>query len=241
MVMDPFSQSICLWKEKFDLWRQQNTAFESRIINSMSEKSPTYLLIGSKKVFVISVLVMGLTILSVFFWGLGVHHTFYENSMISTTILSLIFLSFITIGLYNGIKIKDELGKVVDKHPGVNIGDVPDVSTDTPMHHDPPLVEVGDGLEGFVASIFLTILYWILVQFLLVLALWFFSNVLIVAILAFAGMLYWIFFRALRLVFKNSNKSRGNLLQSFKWGLTYTIMYNFWIYGIFFLLEFLKN
>jgi hypothetical protein len=65
--------------------------------------------------------------------------------------------------------------------------------------------------------------------------------VLVIVVLTFIAMLYWIFFRALRLVFKNSNKSKGDLIESVKWGLTYTTLYNFWIYGIFMLTIYLKR
>jgi hypothetical protein len=54
-------------------------------------------------------------------------------------------------------------------------------------------------------------------------------------------MLYWIFFRALRLVFKNSNRAKGSLLESIKWGVVYTTLYNFWIYGIFYITSFLQT
>lgn len=59
----------------------------------------TYRLVETRDVFVISLIVTALTALSVYFWGLGRHNTFFENSIISTTILSLAFFTFITIGL----------------------------------------------------------------------------------------------------------------------------------------------
>ena len=71
-------------------------------------------MIESKSVFTISLIVIGLTILAVYFWGLGRHNTFFENSIISTTILSIAFFTFITVGLYNGVKLRDNLGRIVD-------------------------------------------------------------------------------------------------------------------------------
>ena len=175
--------------------------------------------------------VIALTILGVYFWGLGRHNTFFENSIISTTILSIAFFSFITIGLFKGVKLKDNLGKVVDKFKTIDTSDFSsNLASSAP-------IEVGEGMAGIIFSILL----WIVMAIVLAIALWIFSNVLVVAILTFIAMLYWLFFRALRLVFKNSNKSKGDLIESMKWGFTYTILYNFWIYGIFIVTTYLKQ
>jgi hypothetical protein len=71
--------------------------------------------------------------------------------------------------------------------------------------------------------------------------LWFFGQVLWMMLIAFTAMLYWIFFRALRLVFKNSNRSKGNLMESMRLGVLYTFLYNFWIYAIFIFTAYLKG
>ena len=196
-----------------------------------AKKNRTYRLIESKSVFTISLFVMGLTILAVYFWGLGRHNTFFENSIISTTILSIAFFSFITVGLYNGVKLKDNLGRIVDKFKMV---DTSHLSSNIDSMEP---IDVGEGLGGIILSILL----WILIAIAFSVALWIFSNVFIVVILAFIAMLYWVFFRALRLVFKNSNRSKGALIESMKWGFTYTVLYNFWIYGIFILTNYLKQ
>jgi hypothetical protein len=191
----------------------------------------TYQLIESKDVFKISLIVTTLTILGVYSWGLGRHNTFFENSIISTTILSIAFFSFITIGLFNGVKLKDNLGQIIDKFKTVDTSDISANLTSSGP------IDVGEGIGGIILSILL----WIVMAIVFSIALWIFSNVLIIAILTFIAMLYWVFFRALRLVFKNSNKSKGDLFESMKWGLTYTALYNFWIYGIFILTNYLKE
>jgi hypothetical protein len=107
-----------------------------------------------------------------------------------------------------------------------------------PAHHGDAFdLDVGEGIGGIIVGIILWILWAILVAFMI----WFFSNVLLIVIATFVGMLYWIFFRALRLVFKNSNKSKGDIIESIRYGLTYTLLYNFWIYGIFILIEYFKG
>ena len=170
-------------------------------------------------------------IIGVYFWGVGKHHTFFENSIISTSILSIAFFLFITIGLFNGMKLKDNLGQIVDSYKVV---DTSNIAGD--FISSGPIAD-GDGIGGIILSILL----WIVAAIVLAIALWVFSNVLVVVVLIFAAMLYWVFFRALRLVFKNSNKSKGDLMESVKHGLMYTFLYNFWIYGIFILTQYFKR
>lgn len=202
----------------------------------MTTKPRTYKLINSKSVFRVSLLVVSLTIIGVYFWGLGQHNTFYENSIISTTILSIVFFLFITIGLYRGVKLKDNIGQI--KSESISGSDTLDILSNTSHSHGDGFdFDVGDGLGGIIIGIIL----WILWAILVAVALWIFSNVILIVIATFAAMLYWIFFRAIRLVFKNSNKSKGDIFESIKYGITYTFLYNFWIYGVFLLTEYLKR
>lgn len=187
----------------------------------MKFSTRTYL--TTKSAFLISILVSVLTVIGVWYFGVGSHHTVYENSIQSTTILSIAFFLFITIGLYNGVKLKDDLGKITDR---IKVGKMPDISSGVEVPAEIP--DVGDGIAGII----LGIIAWILFSILLILLIWFFGVVLWSMILVFAAMLYWIFYRALRLVFKNSNKCRGKLLVSAAHGFMYTVLYNFWIYAI---------
>ena len=195
------------------------------------KRKRTYKLVETKDLFIVSLIVIVLTILAVYLWGLGQHHTFFENSVISTTVISIAFFVFITTGLYNGVKLKDNVGRITDKFKRVDAVDIP---SDLPSVEP---IDIGEGIAGIIVGILL----WIVVAILLAVSLWIFSNVLVLVVMTFVAMLYWIFFRALRLVFKNSNKSKGDLMESVKWGLSYTLLYNFWIYGIFILTTYLKR
>lgn len=180
-------------------------------------------LITTKTVFTITLLVAVLTILSIWLFGLRQHRTIFQNSMLSTTTLSLAFFLFLTIGLYNGIKLKDNLGKLTDR---IKIEKIPDLSGGFEFPSWFP--DIG---EGF-GEIILGILAWILFSIVLLILIWFFSAILWAMVLVFAAMLYWIFFRAMRLVFINSNKCNGKLVTSMGYAIIYTVLYNFWIYGI---------
>jgi hypothetical protein len=203
----------------------------------VKNKPRTYTLIESKSVFQISLLVIGLTIIGVFFWGLGNHHTFFENSIISTTILSIVFFFFITAGLYKGIKLKDNIGKIrtTERFPDSNSWDIPNVTEGSgTVDFD---FDADEGLLGTIVAILL----WFIALIFFSLILWIFGGILAVMVSTFVAMLYWIFFRALRLVFKNSNRSKGKLVESIQYGLFYTVLYNFWIYGILIFTEYLKT
>ncbi len=179
-------------------------------------------LITGRTTFTVTLIVATLTIVSIWLFGLGQHRTIFANSVLSTSFLSLAFFLFLTIGLYKGIKLKDDLGKITDKLKPAKIPNLADAGIvgDFAM--------IGEGFEGIILSIFL----WIFATILIALFLWVFGAFLWSGVIVFIAMLYWIFFRALRLVFKNSNRCRDNLMASVAYGLAYTILYNFWIYGI---------
>jgi hypothetical protein len=184
--------------------------------------------ISSKDVIQVTILVVSITIFGVVVFGVGTHKTFFEASILSVTILSLAFFLFITIGLYRGVKLKDDIGKIT-----------PDAVSFSRTMDSTSAFGMFDAGEG-IAGIILGILVWLFAAFVLSVVLWLFANVFLIVIAAFAAMLYWIFFRAMRLVFKNSRKTKGKVWLSVAYGLGYTVLYNFWIYGIFFLVAFLK-
>jgi len=179
-------------------------------------------LVTSKTVFTVTIVVTTLTILSIWLFGLGQHRTIFENSLLSTSILSVAFFLFLTIGLFKGIKLKDNLGKITTNLKPTKIPDLTDGVTGVDF------IPVSDGIEGIILSIVL----WVVVTISIAVFFWLFGAVVWTGVIIFIAMLYWIFFRALRLVFKNSNKCKGDLTTSILYGLGYTTLYNFWIYGV---------
>ncbi len=196
-------------------------------------RGQAYELINARTLFRVSLWVFVLTILCVYFFGLGRHSTFFENSIISTTVLSTAFFIFITAGLYRGVKLKHEgpreagIVSPIDSLSGSS-------HTSAGGGFD---FDAGEGCAGILVAIIL----WILWAIVVAVAFWIFSNVILLVIVTFSAMLYWIFFRAMRLVFKNSGKTKGNIFASVLYGLTFTFLYNFWIYLIFLLIAYLKK
>ncbi|WP_157798721.1 hypothetical protein [Chryseobacterium geocarposphaerae] len=172
-----------------------------------------------------------LVIVSIWLSGRGSHRSLFQNSILSTSILAISFFLFISLGLYYGFKLKDNIGNIFTKERIKKISDnTPEIGS---FDFDGPAV--GDGIGGIILSILL----WILFSIVLIFLLYFLGVFFWTVILLFTAMLYWIFFRALRLIFKNSRHCKGNLLKSIGIGFFYSLLYISWIYGIIFLVNYL--
>ncbi|WP_131726208.1 hypothetical protein [Chryseobacterium sp. Leaf405] len=140
-------------------------------------------------------------------------------------------LSFYQFGLVYGLKLKENIGNILTKERIKKMSDkTPEMGS---FDFDGPAV--GDGIGGIILSIIL----WILISVVFIFLLYCLGVFFWVVILLFTALLYWIFFRALRLVFKNSKHCKGNLLKSFAFGFFYSFLYISWIYGIIFLVNYL--
>ena len=189
-------------------------------------------LITTKTTFTISIIVALLTIISIWLFGLGTNRSMFFNSILSTSIISIAFFLFITIGLFKGIKLKDNIGEFTDRIKNNNhLYQQTDQSDSSYLAADIPSI-LPDFDDGEGAGIFISILLWIGYSIILTIIFWIFGTILWTGIIIFIAILYWIFFRALRLIFKNSNRCKGNLISSVLYGISYTILYNCWIYGI---------
>ena len=190
----------------------------------MKSASKSY--ITSKIAFTVTLIVVVLTVLAIWLFGLGEHRTIYENSVLSTTVLSVAFFLFLTIGLYKGVKLKDDVGKF---SPKFTFFDMPTMSGGNNIDLD------GDG----IGEILIAVVLWIVATIVLGILIWLLGAMLWGGIVLFIAMMYWIFFRAVRLVFKNSNRCRGKFAESAFYAIAYTLLYNCWIYGIIFLTHYL--
>jgi predicted membrane channel-forming protein YqfA (hemolysin III family) len=201
-----------------------------QLVSGKTQKNRAKMKIPNRRTYIntgslssISLIVIVLTILSVWFHGIGKHQTVIENSLISTSILSIAFFLFISISLYNGTKLKDNVGKITDKFDAKKIECLKEI---TPNNADG--FDVAEGIGGIIVSIILWIIATIVISYLF----FFLGAIIWLSVLIFLAMLYWIFFRALRLIFKKSPKCSGNVELSIYYGILYTIFYCSWIYGI---------
>ncbi|KFC20683.1 hypothetical protein [Chryseobacterium sp. FH1] len=186
----------------------------------------------TKFTFYSSIVIILLVILCVWISGYRSHHSLFQNSILSTSILAVAFFIFVSISLYEGIALRDNLGKIFTKENFTkNIKSTSDYAPDV----DVPDVD-GDGLVGIILSIFAWLAFTLLILLSLYVVGVFFWSVFLLLI----AILYWIYFRALRLIFKNSKKCKGNFLKSFGLGFFYSALYVSWIYALIFLLKFIK-
>lgn len=173
-----------------------------------------------------------MVIVSVWLSGKGDHRSLFQNSILSTSILAGGFFLFISLGLDYGLKLKDNVGNILNKE---RLKIYPDKSPEIDdLDFDAPVA--GDGIGGAILSIVLWIVFSIVLVYLSYFVGLFFWS----ALLFLGAILYWIFFRALRLVFKNSGKCKGDLLKSLRFGFFYSFLYVFWIYGIIFLINYIN-
>lgn len=186
----------------------------------------TYL--KGKSVFIVSLLVVGLTISIVYLTGINHNRTVTSNFYLSLLIIETALFLFMTYGLYKGVGLKDNFPKVTGFKPGkiLSSGTVPDL----------PGIDVGDGIGGVIVSIVLWVGITILVFILLIVletVLWFSFFILL-------AMLYWVFFRALKFVFSKSKDTKGKIGVSALYSLAYSALYLGWIFGIVYLAETLR-
>ena len=189
-----------------------------------------YRFISSKIAFFISIAIISIVILAVWVLGMKNDQTIESNAIISLSILTSIFTIFLTVGLYRGVKLKDELGSVVDKYKS---GSLSDGITES-FGNGGVAIDFGDGIEGVLVSILL----WVLMTIVFGVLIWLFGAALWFLVLAIVAMLYWLFFRATRLVFKRSFKCKGKLGVSFFYGLWYSLIYSSWLFAVLFITKF---
>ena len=182
-----------------------------------------------KSVFIVSLLVIGITILTVYLTGINYNRSLTSNLYLSLGIIATALFLFMTYGLYTGIGLIDNFPKFRNFKSGDFIANS---GTGSTME----LPSVGDGIGGLILSILLWIAMSILFVILLIVleAVFWFSLFIILA------MLYWIFFRSLKFVFNKSKDTKGDIGISAVYSLTYTLLYVGWLFGIVYLTEMIK-
>ncbi|WP_055447410.1 hypothetical protein [Lacinutrix mariniflava] len=184
----------------------------------------TYL--KGQSVFIISIIVILITILTVYLNGENHDRSITSNFYISLAIIGTVLFLFMTYGLYKGIGLRDNFPNFKSYEVGNYIpssGEMPDL----------PFFEGGDGIGGIIISVLVWVAMTILIFLLLILieiALWFSIFIIIM-------MLYWLFFRALKLVFTKAPITKGKIRISMLYSLAYTILYLGWIFILVYLTQ----
>ena len=186
--------------------------------------SKTYL--KGKSIFIVSAIVIAVTALTVYMTGINYQRSINDNFLISLTVISVVLFVFMTYGLFKGIGLVNDF----PKFKKFKSGEMIDIPLGKNSVSD---VDAGDGIEGILFSI----VSWILLTILFVVFLIVLEAVLWLSIFIILAMLYWVFFRALKLVFNRAEITKGNLLKSTAYALGYTLLYTGWIFGIVFIAE----
>jgi hypothetical protein len=192
------------------------------------------IIIKGKTAFYLFALTCAIVIITIWLTGLDIHRTISNNALYSLTIITLIFFSFVAYGLYRGVGLMDNFGSVKNK---VTFVEPSGISGDIPTADFPIGEFASDGLEGILIGLVL----WIGIFILTVVLVFFFETIVFAGLVIFTGMLYWIFYRATKLIFRYSRLTKNNLKKSISIGLKYSLMYSGWIYGIIWIIKLLKK
>lgn len=185
-------------------------------------------LIIASPVFVLTILSGFVIITGVWLLGLGKGSTLYHNALLSTSTFAVGFFIFLCTGLYQGFKLKDDLGNITDK---MRVGKLPDINLSELELPD----FGGEGILGFIAGLIVVFILSILISFVL----WLLGITVWAMFLLLIAGLYRIFFRGLRYIFWQGTPCKGRLQSSIIYGLGYTSLCTCWIYGIIFVLHYL--
>jgi len=185
------------------------------------------LILKGRTVFIVAVIAIVLTVLTVFIAGINYNRSLGSNLFISLGIISASLFSFLSYAFYRGTKLVDDYPKFRNYSPGTIMerASFPDFGINT-----------DDGISGFLLSLIL----WLLVTIGIVVLLLLFETLLWFSFFIIFASLYWLFSRALRLAFYKSRRTRGDLPASIVNALTYTALYTGWLFGIAVIIDLLK-
>lgn len=192
-----------------------------------SEENARYPLLSIRTVMLISAPVVVLLTLTVF-W-ISTRSFFAELQFTLLCIAAVLFL-FLASGLYKGVRIKREAAKNWSHtrsgalRSRVSFSDL----LQGFGHIDLGSVDLGDDpMSGCITAIvwFIISIVVLLLLALLVQAAWIVLVVLLVQ-------LYWVFYRALRIVFLRSRCCKDNVWLSLRTATIYTALYTGWIFAL---------
>lgn len=187
--------------------------------------------LSAKTLFFLSLCVIPLTAAGVYFLDFGDRRSLFQNAELGVSILSAALFLFLSVGLYHGVRLQENVGRITDTPFPVEgiegVEGIPHVN-----------IDIADGDEGCL-GILVGILLTIIVGVLLILFIWVLGFVIWVMILWVLALLYWVFYRAMKAVFRHSPQCRGNLGRSLSYAAMFTVLYCAWVYALLFALKWL--
>ncbi len=170
---------------------------------------------------------------------------FIVELQITLYIVAAVLLGFLMIALYKGTRVqRSPTDRPVwrslrnrFKRPKISADDAVDAasmiddvasSIDIPNIDLPDLSDSGNDLLGCLFSIVL----WVIVAALIVILLPIIIEVAWAVLFLLIAVLYWIFYRALRIVFIYSRRCHGNWLRSTGYAGFYTLLYTGWSFVV---------
>ncbi|EDP98582.1 hypothetical protein U8527_21460 [Kordia algicida OT-1] len=183
----------------------------------------TYL--KGKSVFIVSLIVILVTAMTVYISGINSHRSITTNFYISLGIIATSLFLFLTYGLYKGIRIMDNFPRLRHFKFNNRFESSADLSNTDIFENT---FDVGEGIVGIIVSIIM----WFLASIVLILLLMLLETVFLFSLFIIIAMLYWVFFRAVRLVFSKASQTKGNFGVATVYAFGYTVLYIGWIFGI---------
>ncbi len=190
-------------------------------------KSSRYQIWSTKTIVLVSLPMAALTAVLVFWLSKSSAWIEWQLTLLA---LSVCLFTFLTVGLYRGVRLeRPEPAKINPSGVGpVEI--LPGIpgSTIEPIHVDlPGLPDSGDDLAGCLVSLATWLIATILVAFIV----WLAAQILIIGLPALLLGTYWVYYRALRIVFTKSRACKGKIRASLGNALLYTTLYMGWLFA----------
>ena len=185
------------------------------------------LVLKGKTVFVLALVATGLTVLTVYLTGINYNRSITSNLYLSLGLISTTLFLFLTYTLYRGTKLINNYPKFKNYKPGTIMHNVvlPEFG-----------IDVGEGIGGLIFSILL----WIAMTIAMIVLLFLFEALFWLSLFIIFASLYWVFARALRVVFYKARRTNGDLPASMMNALLYTVLYTAWFFGIAVIIDFIK-
>lgn len=181
-----------------------------------------------RAIVLISIPVVAITALLVFYFSAS---SFVTEAGITVGIISLGLFLFLAVGLYHGVRLKEQ---PTDEEPAaLDVGAIDPTIMALPVMDLPKLdldiPDIGDSGNDLVGCL-VSIVLWLVVSIVLMVLFWLLVQVLSLILPWVLLALYWVFYRALKLVFAKASVCRGQLLPSLGYAFLYTALYTGWLF-----------